>query len=118
MSKFINAMCLDCYSLVEASKNITVMDEYKGVNLRLVYRDEEKRGFNILASFSINRGGKVSHEQSIKVVGKYYVDDAPMTTEALKSFSPSEVTDELLLTVSEIEKLFEDADLANKRLYI
>lgn len=118
MSKFIGGMSLECFDLVEASKNITVLGEYKSVNIRLVYRDGDKRGFNIIAAFSINVGGKVSHEQSIKVLGKYYVDDRAMTTEAMKSFSPSEVTGEILAAVNKIEELFEQADLANKRLYM
>lgn len=105
--------------LKEANKNITVMDDkYKSVLVRLVYRDEIKRGFNLMAAFTINPGGQISKERSIKVVIKYYDQDKLMTTESLKSFSPAEVTDELMAAVKDIEDLFDSADLEDKRLFM
>lgn len=119
VSDFVSGMMLDCFDLFEASKNITVLDDkYKSVLIRLAYRDDSQRGFNIMAALTINPGGQISKERSIKVVGKYYDQDKVMTTESLKSFSPAEVTDELMAAVKDIEDLFDSADLEDKRLFM
>lgn len=119
VSDFIGGMMLDCFNLKEASKNITVMDDkYKSVLLKLVYRDDENRGFNIIAAYTVNPGGQISKERNIKVVGKYYVEDKVMTEESAKSFSVDQATPELLAVVKEIEDLFDEADLEDKRLFM
>lgn len=118
VSDFINNLLLDCFDCVSAEKNISVSDEYRYTLVTLEFRDVDGRGYKVSSSYAVNLGGKISQEESIKVAYQYIVDGKTISRDRILSFFPSEVTEELLDAVNDINTLFEEVDLKNKRVYL
>ena len=118
VSDLIDSLLLDCFDCISAEKNISVSDEYRYVMVNMEYRDVNGRGYKVSSSYAVNLGGQISKEQSVKVAYQYLLDGKTVKRDRLVSYSAREVTEELIDAVNDINTLFEEVDLKNKRVYM
>ncbi|URC22371.1 hypothetical protein CHUUTOTORO_02860 [Serratia phage vB_SmaM-ChuuTotoro] len=118
-SDFIEGMMLDCgFECVSAEKHISVSEEYKYVMVNLEFVDTDRRAFKVSSSYVINRGGQLSRQESAKVAAQYLNNGEVINRERICAYREEEFSEELVNAINDINALFEDADLNNKKVYM
>lgn len=124
MSIFDNTFVEPGWVCVQAQKNITRCDEYKYVNLNLMY-ELGQRQVEIGASYAINVGGKVSRENPVKMIVKMYDISGDVTEDpevifkrSLRAFRPDEMTEEMVKDINAANLMFDQADKEVQRVYL
>ncbi|URC22628.1 hypothetical protein KASHIRA_00340 [Serratia phage vB_SmaM-Kashira] len=118
-SDFIEGMMLDCgFDCVSAEKHISVSEEYKYVMVNLEFIDSSKRAFKVSSSYVVNRGGKISMQESAKVAAQYLNDGKVINRDRIVAYNEAEFTEELLNAINDINELFEQADVEGKKVYM
>lgn len=124
MSIFDNTFVEPGWVCVQAQKNITRCEEYKYVNLNLMY-ELGQRQVEVGASYAINVGGKVSRENPVKMVVKMYdlsgnvtEDPKVLFKRSLRAFRPDEMTEEMVKDINAANLMFDQADKEVQRVYL
>lgn len=124
MSIFDNTFVEPGWVCVQAQKNITRCDEYKYVNLNLMY-ELGQRQVEVGASYAINVGGKVSRENPVKMIVKMYDISGDVTEDpevifkrSLRAFRPDEMTEEMVKDINAANLMFDQADKEVQRVYL
>ena len=124
MSIFDNTFVEPGWVCVQAQKNITRCDEYKYVNLNLMY-ELGQRQVEVGASYAINVGGKVSRENPVKMIVKMYDISGDVTEDpevifkrSLRAFRPDEMTEEIVKDINAANLMFDQADKEVQRVYL
>lgn len=124
MSIFDNTFVEPGWVCVQAQKNITRCDEYKYVNLNLMY-ELDHRQVEVGATYAINVGGKVSREVPVKMIIKMFdvsgdVSEDPkiIFKRSLRAFRPDEMTEEMVKDINAANLMFDQADKEVQRVYL
>lgn len=124
MSIFDNTFVEPGWVCVQAQKNITRCDEYKYVNLNLMY-ELDHRQVEVGATYAINVGGKVSREVPVKMVIKMFDVSGDVSEEpkvifkrSLRAFRPDEMTEEMVKDINAANLMFDQADKEVQRVYL
>ncbi|QPI18086.1 hypothetical protein POP15_038 [Pectobacterium phage POP15] len=124
MSIFDNTFVEPGWVCVQAQKNITRCEEYKYVNLNLMY-ELGQRQVEVGASYAINVGGKVSRENPVKMIVKMYDLSGDVTEDpkvlfkrSLRAFRPDEMTEEMVKDINAANLMFDQADKEVQRVYL
>lgn len=124
MSIFDNTFVEPGWVCVQAQKNITRCDEYKYVNLNLMY-ELGHRQVEVGASYAINVGGKVSRENPVKMIVKMFDISGDVTEDpevifkrSLRAFRPDEMTEEMIKDINAANLMFDQADKEVQRVYL
>lgn len=116
-SEFISGMWLEEFTCVSAEKNITVGAEYKYIMVNLEFQSDYGK-FKISSSFAVNAGGKISQKEAAKVAAVYSTNGQVSSRARISSVSDGEYSDELLAAINDINELFDQADIENKKVYM
>lgn len=124
MSIFDNTFVEPGWVCVQAQKNITRCDEYKYVNLNLMY-ELDHRQVEVGASYAINVGGQVSREVPVKMLIKMYSLSGDVTEEpevlfkrSLRAYRPDQMTEEMIKDINVANLMFDKADKEVQRVYL
>lgn len=124
MSIFDNTFVESGWECVQATKNITHCDEYKYINLNLLY-ELGKRQVEVGATYAINIGGKISRETPVKMIVKMYDISGDQSEDAkvifkrsLRAFRPDEMTEEMVKDLKIAEAMFGQANKDVQRVYL
>lgn len=124
MSIFDNTFVESGWECVQATKNITRCDEYKYINLNLLY-ELGKRQVEVGATYAINIGGKISRETPVKMIVKMYDISGDQSEDAkvifkrsLRAFRPDEMTEEMVKDLKIAEAMFGQANKDVQRVYL
>lgn len=124
MSIFDNTFVEPGWVCVQAQKNITRCDEYKYVNLNLMY-ELDHRQVEVGATYAINVGGQISREVPVKMIIKMYDISGDVTEDpevifkrSLRAFRPDEMTEEMVKDINAANLMFDQADKEVQRVYL
>lgn len=124
MSIFDNTFVESGWECVQATKNITRCDEYKYINLNLLY-ELGKRQVEVGATYAINIGGKISRETPVKMIVKMYDISGDQSEDAkvifkrsLRALRPDEMTEEMVKDLKIAEAMFGQANKDVQRVYL
>ena len=124
MSIFDNTFVEAGWECVQATKNITRCDEYKYVNLNLMY-ELGHRQVEVGATYAINVGGQISREVPVKMLVKMYDISGDPSEEAkvifkrsLRAFRPDEMTEEMVKDLKVADLMFDQANKDVQRVYL
>lgn len=114
------------WKCIGATKNISKEDEYNRFIVALYFqKGEELLETEVKAVYSVNKGGKISHEEKIGVTVK--VKDCSKCSEdggkvlhycSDYSRNPQQISDTLLDDLSKVITLFDEADKEVRRVYL
>lgn len=123
MSIFDNTFVEAGWECVQATKNITRTDEYKYVNLNLMY-ELGTRQVEVGATYAINVGGQISREVPVKMLIKMYElsgsgeEPEVIFRRSLRAFRPDEMTEEMIKDIKIADMMFDDANKDIKRVFL
>lgn len=124
MSIFDNTFVEPGWECVQATKNITRSDEYKYVNLNLMY-ELDHRQVEVGATYAINVGGQISREVPVKMIIKMFDlsgdpsgDPVVLFKRSLRAFRPDEMTEEMLKDIKMADLMFDEANKDVQRVYL
>lgn len=124
MSIFDNTFVEPGWECVQAQKNITRCEEYKYINLNLIY-ELGHRQVEVGASYAINVGGKVSRESPVKMLVKMYDTSGDASEEpevlfkrSLRAYRPEQMTEEMIKDINAANLMFDKADREVQRVYL
>lgn len=124
MSIFDNTFVEPGWVCVQAQKNITRCDEYKYVNLNLMY-ELDCRQVEVGATYAINVGGQISREVPVKMVVKMFDLSGDVTEDpkvlfkrSLRAFRPDQMTEEMIKDINAANLMFDQADKEVQRVYL
>lgn len=124
MSIFDNTFVEPGWVCVQAQKNITRCDEYKYVNLNLMY-ELDQRQVEVGATYAINIGGQISLEVPVKMIIKMFDMSGDVTEDpkvlfkrSLRAFRPDEMTQEMVKDINAANAMFDQADKEVQRIYL
>ncbi|AKY04044.1 hypothetical protein ADU18_0144 [Cronobacter phage PBES 02] len=124
MSIFDNTFVEPGWVCVQAQKNITRCDEYKYVNLNLMY-ELDRRQVEVGATYAINVGGQISREVPVKMIIKMFDVSGDVTEDpkvlfkrSLRAFRPDQMTEEMIKDINAANLMFDQADKEVQRVYL
>lgn len=124
MSIFDNTFVEPGWVCVQAQKNITRCDEYKYVNLNLMY-ELDHRQVEVGATYAINVGGQISREVPVKMLikmldvsGDVTEDPKVLFKRSLRAFRPDQMTEEMIKDINAANLMFDQADKEVQRVYL
>ncbi|MGX4995852.1 DUF7325 family protein [Enterobacter hormaechei] len=124
MSIFDNTFVEPGWVCVQAQKNITRCDEYKYVNLNLMY-ELDHRQVEVGATYAINVGGQISREVPVKMIIKMFdlsgdvaEDPKVLFKRSLRAFRPDQMTEEMIKDINAANLMFDQADKEVQRVYL
>lgn len=124
MSIFDNTFVEPCWVCVQAQKNITRCDEYKYVNLDLMY-ELDHRQVEVGATYAINVGGQISREVPVKMIIKMFdvsgdatEDPKVLFKRSLRALRPDQMTEEMIKDINAANLMFDQADKEVQRVYL
>lgn len=124
MSIFDNTFVEPGWVCVQAQKNITRCDEYKYVNLNLMY-ELNHRQVEVGATYAINVGGQISREVPVKMIIKMFDVSGDVTKDpkvlfkrSLRAFRPDQMTEEMIKDINAANLMFDQADKEVQRVYL
>ncbi|UTC25227.1 hypothetical protein P7_037 [Pectobacterium phage vB_PcaM_P7_Pc] len=124
MSIFDNTFVEPGWVCVQAQKNITRCDEYKYVNLNLMY-ELDRRQVEVGATYAINVGGKISREVPVKMIIKMFDVSGDVTEDpkvlfkrSLRALRPDQMTEEMIKDINAANLMFDQADKEVQRVYL
>lgn len=124
MSIFDNTFVEPGWVCVQAQKNITRFDEYKYVNLNLMY-ELGQRQVEVAATYAINIGGQISRECPVKMIIKMFdlsgnasEDPKVLFKRSLRAFRPDQMTEEMVKDINAANLMFDQADKEVQRVYL
>lgn len=124
MSIFDNTFVELGWVCVQAQKNIIRYDEYKYVNLNLMY-ELDHRQVEVGATYAINVGGQISREVPVKMIIKMFDVSGDVTEDpkvlfkrSLRAFRPDQVTEEMIKDINAANLMFDQADKEVQRVYL
>lgn len=124
MSIFDNTFVEPGWVCVQAQKNITRCDEYKYVNLNLMY-ELDHRQVEVGATYAINVGGQISREVPVKMVIKMFDVSGDVTEDpkvlfkrSLRALRPDQMTEEMIKDINAANLMFDQADKEVQRVYL
>lgn len=124
MSIFDNTFVEPGWVCVQAQKNITRCDEYKYVNLNLMY-ELDHRQVEVGATYAINVGGQISREVPVKMIIKMFDVSGDVTEDpkvlfkrSLRAFRPDQMTGEMIKDINAANLMFDQADKEVQRVYL
>lgn len=125
MSIFDNTFLEAGWDCISATKNINDCGEYKDMVVKLTYQHEEHHA-EVAATYSVNVGGKISKQKSVKMFVKLYDlsqgkdDDALVIIfcRSLRAFREEEMTEEMVKDINIINAMFDKASDEVRRVYL
>ncbi|MGL5281401.1 MAG: DUF7325 family protein [Plesiomonas shigelloides] len=124
MSIFDNTFVEPGWVCVQAQKNITRCDEYKYVNLNLMY-ELDHRQVEVGATYAINVGGQISREVPVKMIIKMFDVSGDVTEDpkvlfkrSLRAFRPDQMTEGMIKDINAANLMFDQADKEVQRVYL
>lgn len=124
MSIFDNTFVEAGWECIQATKNITRGEEYKYVNLNLMY-ERDHRQVEVGATYAINVGGQISREVPVKMLVKMYDMSGDPNEEAevifkrsLRAFRSEEMTEEMIEDLRFADMMFDQANSEVQRVYL
>lgn len=123
MSIFDDTFVEAGWDCVYATKNITRCEEYKYVNLNLVYELGTQQ-VEVAAAYAINIGGQVSREVPVKMLLKMFelsgsAEEAEVILKrSLRAFRPEEMTEEMVKDIKTVSLMFDQANKDVQRVYL
>lgn len=124
MSIFDNTFVEPGWVCVQAQKNIIRCDEYKYVNLNLIY-ELDHRQVEVGATYAINVGGQISREVPVKMAIKMFDVSGDVTEDpkvlfkrSLRAFRPDQMTEEMIKDINAANLMFDQADKEVQRVYL
>lgn len=124
MSIFDNTFVECGWECVMATKNITRCNDYKYINIYLIY-ELDQRQVEVGATYAINAGGKISREVPVKMTVKMSDTSGDECEEAkvifkrsLRAFRQSEMTEEMIKDIKIADVMFEKANKDVQRVYL
>lgn len=124
MSIFDNTFVEGGWECVMATKNITRCNDYKYINIYLIY-ELDQRQVEVGTTYAINVGGKISREVPVKMTVKMSDTSGEECEEAkvifkrsLRAFRQSEMTEEMIKDIKIADVMFEKANKDVQRVYL
>jgi len=124
MSIFDNTFVECGWECVMATKNITRCNDYKYINIFLIY-ELGSRQVEVGTTYAINAGGKISREVPVKMAVKMYDTSGEESEEpevifkrSLRAFKQSDMTEEMIKDIKIADTMFEKASKDVQRVYL